>query len=238
MMEIYTISIWDHLVFFLLGIALPVYTIWKGKLDLSDMEFDTSTKLQVYYGNSLILWGGALIVIFIWWIQAKSFASLGFSPPIISTIVIILSSVIVLLYIIDAYRETFIPTRRIQTIKRFKENTPFLPANKNEFFHFCFLAVTAGITEEIIYRGFIVNYLLFVFGNSISGIGLAVLIPAIAFGGLHIYQGKVAVFKIILLAIIFGLIFVFSKSLYIVIVIHVLIDLVGGVLAVGLMREE
>ncbi|MEO0874544.1 MAG: CPBP family intramembrane glutamic endopeptidase [Bacteroidota bacterium] len=60
---------------------------------------------------------------------------------------------------------------------------------------------------------------------------LAILVPALIFGFVHFYQGWQAVIKIGAMAIMFGYIFVQTNSLWLLMVIHALIDLIGGLIA-------
>jgi membrane protease YdiL (CAAX protease family) len=60
---------------------------------------------------------------------------------------------------------------------------------------------------------------------------LAAIVPALLFALAHFYQGYRAMVKIFILSLFFALVFLFSKSLLIVMAVHVLIDLAGGILA-------
>jgi uncharacterized protein len=66
---------------------------------------------------------------------------------------------------------------------------------------------------------------------------MAAAFPAVLFSLAHFYQGYKAMGKIFLLSLLFALIFIFSKSLIIVVIIHFLIDLVGGLLAMKVRRD-
>ncbi len=57
-----------------------------------------------------------------------------------------------------------------------------------------------------------------------------------AFG--HLYQGEKAVMKILLMAILFGWIFLLTNSLLLLILIHFLVDVLGGYLAYSLLKNE
>ena len=107
-----------------------------------------------------------------------------------------------------------------------------IPLNWNEFISYIFLAVSAGICEEVIFRGFLITYLSHYFSGMPYGQILAILIPALVFSVSHLYQGWWAVLKIMILAMLFGFIFVLSESLIAVIIIHILIDIFSGVAGV------
>lgn len=59
----------------------------------------------------------------------------------------------------------------------------------------------------------------------------AVVLPAILFGIVHYYQGWKAMLKIVLMALIFGLIFMWTGNLWWLILLHTLVDLIGGALS-------
>ena len=66
---------------------------------------------------------------------------------------------------------------------------------------------------------------------------LAVTAPAFLFSLAHYYQGWQAVLKIFMLSLILGIIFLSSGSIWIVMIIHFIIDLLGGLVAMRLMKE-
>jgi membrane protease YdiL (CAAX protease family) len=67
---------------------------------------------------------------------------------------------------------------------------------------------------------------------------LSILLPAFVFSVAHFYQGVKAVVKIFILAIIFGYIFIYSGSLLIVMILHLLVDAIGGLLTMKYMKED
>ena len=231
-------SIVDHLFFFIVGIALPMSNLLRSNRSLKDIEFDTATKTQLYYSNGLVIWIGAFIALGLWWYQSRSFIELGFRPPEINGWTIGLTLAFIAWYTFDLYWQTQFAERRKKAIARWKKYTPFMPVNREELQHFNFLAVSAGIGEEIVFRGFFITYLISMLGSWEYGAYLAVIIPALVFAIGHIYQGWRAVFKIFLLAILFGYLFLFSKSLWIVMVLHILLDMISGYVTMRLIQTE
>lgn len=65
--------------------------------------------------------------------------------------------------------------------------------------------------------------------NAITIAG-AIVIPALIFGFIHMYQGKKAVLKIMIGSLFFGSIYYYTRSLLLVILIHTIIDLFTGYL--------
>ena len=97
-----------------------------------------------------------------------------------------------------------------------------IPKNKVEKIWFLFVSLTAGICEEIIWRGCLV-YLL----NSIFPTVNAIVVYAVscmAFGLAHFYQGVFGVVKTGVLAILFVLVYFTTDSIIPGIVLHFFFD--------------
>lgn len=103
------------------------------------------------------------------------------------------------------------------------ESTSFLaPSNKKERNWGLVLSVTAGICEEIIYRGFVIFYLqILPFDLSLP---VVLIISAIIFGIGHIYQGWKGFLVTSLLGFVFARIYVMTDSLLFPIILHIIID--------------
>ncbi|MGE0091115.1 MAG: CPBP family intramembrane glutamic endopeptidase [Bacteroidales bacterium] len=100
-----------------------------------------------------------------------------------------------------------------------------LPVTKQEKKTWILLSFTAGFTEEFLYRGYLFFAIALIFGFSHP----AILIPAstLLFAAGHIYQGKEAI-KPTFAGLLLALLFYFTGSLYIVIFLHFLQDMIAG----------
>jgi len=100
-----------------------------------------------------------------------------------------------------------------------------LPRSGVEFAPYCALAVTAGICEEFLYRGFAMA--------SLARVGVpawaVVLITSILFGLAHAYQGRGGVVGTGILGLIFAISRLVFSSLLPVIVWHAVVDITAGV---------
>jgi len=126
---------------------------------------------------------------------------------------------------------------REKTLEKRNTSLSFVPSDRNELLHFAFLALAAGIGEEIIFRGYLIHYLLFWTGHSALGIAYACVISSALFAFLHGYQGWSSAIKIFFISMLFAAIFVYTQSLLIVILIHAAIDLISGWLGIKLMKK-
>lgn len=99
----------------------------------------------------------------------------------------------------------------------------FLPITRQEKKTWVYVALTAGITEEIVYRG----YLFFALGFLFPSLSIfhILLISTFLFGIGHIYQGK-EVIKPTILGLLFGFSYIIFDSIIPIIVLHIVQDLV------------
>ena len=99
----------------------------------------------------------------------------------------------------------------------------FFPATWTERRWWVFVAITAGICEEIIFRGFLLRYL-HVLPWTLN-LTLALLISSVIFGFHHLYQGAGGVAGTAIVGVLFGLLFLLTGSLLLPIIFHGVIDL-------------
>jgi len=109
----------------------------------------------------------------------------------------------------------------------------FVPVGSTEVAAFALVALTAGICEEILYRGWLVTFLGAFFGS----IWIGVVVAAVLFGLGHAYQGWKGIMATGILGVLFGAIFVGVKSLVPGQALHAAIDIVNGVLAGGIVKR-
>jgi len=99
----------------------------------------------------------------------------------------------------------------------------FLPATAEEIRWFTFLCISAGICEEVLFRGFLMQYLHH--APLYLGWTLALIVSSICFGWNHLYQGASGVFSTALAGFAFGLLFLLTGNLVLPMVMHVVVDL-------------
>jgi len=108
---------------------------------------------------------------------------------------------------------------------------PFAPRSGAERYHFWSVAITAGICEEILYRGFLFSFL-----RAWIGIIAAIVISSIVFGWAHIYLGYRHAPRTVLVGLFLAVVVVLTKSLWPAILIHAAIDFSSGELGFAINR--
>lgn len=100
-----------------------------------------------------------------------------------------------------------------------------LPRNAREFFVYASLAVTAGICEEFLYRGFVMAVL----ARAGFALWTVVLLSSMFFGLAHVYQGRAGFVSTLFVGVVFALARIACDSLIPVMVWHTGVNLVAGV---------
>lgn len=222
------INWFDHIFVILVGIVIPAMSLISGSMS-DDKSYQLPPKKHLYFTNGLVLIIGALLVLSSWNIGKKPWEVLGFVLPVINPIVIWSTAVLVFLYLGDS----FLSLRSVKKNQEdFQQMSHIVPLNWKEYLPYVFLAFSAGICEEIIYRGFLIPYISYYLPVWEFSFLIAIIIPGIIFAVSHYYQGTWSVVKIFFISILFGLIFFHSGSLLIVVIIHILIDLISGIMGV------
>lgn len=99
-----------------------------------------------------------------------------------------------------------------------------LPRTARERLGFLGLSITAGICEEVVFRGF----LIFALARVIDSATVAALIAAAIFGLVHAYQGFAGSVRAALLGALLSLPVLISGSIVPAIIAHAAIDVIGG----------
>jgi membrane protease YdiL (CAAX protease family) len=108
---------------------------------------------------------------------------------------------------------------------------PLLPADDREQRIFRVLAITAGVCEELLFRGYLIWYL-----AAATGRWPAMLLGTLVFGAAHLYQGRTGAIKSAVVGLVLGALYLGTGSLVWPMVLHAAIDLQGGAVGQALRR--
>ena len=223
---------------FIYCVLLPWQAI-RQELKKKDLVVYTSQqKVKVYFSFCFSFFVMALAIILLWLAFRRPLAAMGFTLTIKGDLWVWSLLAFIVLYSIDGIINVSTPERIAAGRIEWQKRTPFMPTGGKEFPAYLVMCLCAGVFEEIIYRGYLVTYFEYLFKGSDYREILAIVLPAIPFTVAHFYHGAKNMVKIFVLSVLFGLIFIQSGSLVIVMILHFLTNVVGGVISVRYMRER
>lgn len=216
---------------------------WSGALALREarqatpVELTTAQKHSIYRSGSAVLWILAAGTVIWWAFAGRSWASLGLGPTRWTWPAACAALGFIVCLAADTARQAA-PSRIDGTRQRWRMETPFMPVSAREFRGYAVLALSAGVGEEIAYRGFMIAVLHAWLGPGWEGAALAVGLPALFFGAAHAYQGRRGVVGGSGWALAWGFVVMETGSVLPAIVFHALWDLSMGYLGLRLMRPS
>ena len=100
------------------------------------------------------------------------------------------------------------------------------PRSRREFIVFLLVAITAGVWEELLYRGFLLWFLV-----PYVGLIAALVLSSLIFGVGHVYQGWRGIPRTAAIGLIFAIAYAWSGSLWWVMLAHTILDIYGGIIS-------
>ena len=228
----------DHILAFVFCIAIPFYGAIQKRKGFHAISFNSEQKKRIYIAGSLSLFIMAAAVMVVWLLFQRPLAEIGLTQPRNFQSWWWMPIAFALVYLLDTTVTLSSKKGIDKTVDDWKKRTPFLPTKNNELPEYFLLCFSAGVFEEIVYRGYLVNYCWYLFEGSNYQQVLAIFLPAFAFSIAHFYQGGKAVLKIFVLAVFFGYLYIYSGSLLMVMILHFLVDAIGGLLTIKYMKED
>ena len=226
----------DHVLAFILCVGIPLNAGQNARA-LSNIVFSSEQKKKIYISGSFSLFIMGAVVMIVWLSFQRPLPEIGLTQPTNFQSWWWMAIVFALIYLLDTVLTLSSKKAIDKAADEWKKRTPFLPTKKSELPEYFLMCFSAGVFEEIVYRGYLVNYCWYLFDGSSYQRSLSVIVPAIVFSISHFYQGTKAVIKIFVLALLFGYIFIYSGSLLIVMILHFLVDAAGGLLTIKYMKE-
>ena len=220
----------DHLLAFTLVVIGPLVT---GTIGLRRFREASPQELPRVRGDAYRIamttqWLRVLATGLIWWLTRRPLADLGLEPHFGAGFIGVTVGLVVIVGVMIRQRGPALDDpESLAEIRARLENVEFLlPHTRLEFKRFAWVAVTAGLCEELLYRGYLIWY----FSHALPW-WAAGLVSALAFGMGHAYQGTRGVAVTTLLGAFLAAVYFLSGSLFVPMVIHALMDLHTGDMA-------
>jgi membrane protease YdiL (CAAX protease family) len=172
-----------------------------------------------------------------WWLaQGRSAASLGLVPQLGWGFAGIMMGVVVMSFALLAQRRAIAasPDIRARLRIRLAGVAAILPSRREDWPGFASLAITAGLCEELLFRGFVTWWL----SHFMPAWWMIVLAQGVLFGLAHAYQGPRGVFSTGAVGVFMGGVAWVSGSLWASMILHALIDLQAGDTAITVYEAD
>jgi membrane protease YdiL (CAAX protease family) len=218
---------WDVLlIFFVLGLVVP----WRGRKRLQQLlakpRVEPRERVSLYFSTIAFQWIAAAVAAWRAWAHGYTATQLGLAIPgrfKLFAITACGAIAMVALQWLNLRRMGRSTSPLRGPVQALAER--ILPQSPTELIPFLALALTAGICEEFLYRGFAMAAV----GRTAVPSAVVILLSSVLFGLAHLYQGRAGFFSTTVLGILFGISRTVLNSLLPVIVWHVGVDVVAGI---------
>jgi len=228
-------SAFDHILFVAICLASPLIDwLWLyPRLRRASAAGVAGARVRGYLLTILTAWGLTACVVALWLAFGRPFdyLRLGIGIPARTGIGLALA----ITYIVFAGMQRRTALRRPDIAdsvrKQLGRADALMPHTAREYRLFQMVAITAGICEEVLYRGFVIWYLAIW-----TALIPAALLSSILFGFAHIYIGLPHVLRTTIVGAVFAILVLGTGSLWPAIFLHAAIDLFSGDLAYRLLH--
>ena len=220
----------DHGLVFIIAIVYPIAGFVGFRRLLRRVAAGESINRSQLYRNTIIgHWTLLLMCMAMWAEAARPWTALGFNLQLnlwfaLAAALTVLGIAALLMQLRQVKNAT---QEEINGLKeRFGKLSIILPQNGNELARFYGLSITAGIVEEILWRGFLIWYL-----GQFMPLWVAALVSVVGFGLAHAYQGVAHLPQITLVGAAFAGLYLLTGSIWLPIILHAAVDILQGRLA-------
>jgi len=216
-----------HIFVLVFTVLVPIGGIIGYQRLLRRLQAGIAADRPALYRNTLFShWALFGIGAGLWWLSGRPLSVVGvrFAVDAAFIVGLILVILAIAMLIVQIARVRKAPQSRIDRYRQqFELLEPIIPTTRPELEIFNLVAVTAGITEEFLWRGFLMWYL-----TQFMPVWLAAVAGIVAFGLAHAYQGWKKVPQIVLVGGAFMVLYLTTGSLLLPIVLHIAVDLLQG----------
>jgi uncharacterized protein len=210
------------------GLVVMAFLLW-GLYIVSCLKSVSAEGLpalrnRAYRGTMALQWSLVAAVCIFWDVQKRQWSDLGLIPRFSVRFWIFAAILGVSLYPLGRLRSRLLAKPetldKLQHISEGKGPGRLFPKSNAELVRFYCMSVSSSVTEELLFRGFLIWY----FHNWFA-LWVSALFSALAFGLGHLYQGWNGAMQAGILGGIFGCLYLWTGSLLAPILVHLLINL-------------
>jgi hypothetical protein len=220
-------NLFDHALFVVLAVLFPLRagTFGFRRIQLASPEARPRVRLAVYRQALVIQWTLALAALGLWVAGRREWAGIGLVPVFGWGLGGVVAGMIVMAFaVLRQRRQALGDDEALERLRfRMRRLELMLPHSREELAFFFKLSITAGVCEELLYRGYLIWYL-----THWLSIGPAAALASLVFGIGHVYQGWRGVITTGLVGAFFAATYIITGSLYAGMVMHALMDAHSG----------
>ena len=183
-------TLFDHLIVFIFVIVYPAYDYFYSTPKFKKNALKNIPKIRIHEFQKGIawIWILSILTLAVWLYNERSLVNLGLDISILWSVwlglILLIMGLIYILYIYKTIKKDTAQRSNIKTKMNATEASIYLHQTKDDFMWFIPVAISAGICEELLFRGFLMWYI-----NEFSSIILAIILSSILFGLAHSFQG-------------------------------------------------
>lgn len=219
-------TVFDHLFFALLLVVPVIEWKWSWPRYMARLAADPQNERRAYYRRLLIgEWIPTIALLILWMFLHRPWSALRLAGDTPLHLGLGFAYVVALIILLVFQRRALLgrPDRRARVRKALAYGVALMPHTLPERKLFWAVSATAGICEEIFFRGFLTWYFL-----GWVGPVSAVILASVLFGIGHVYLGIAQVPKTAIIGLILALVVSLTGSLWPAILLHAAVDWNSG----------
>lgn len=227
----------DHVFILLLFVLQPILSAFEYRSIIALTKAGQPVDRVRFYRQTMLMeWTFLVLLIAAWYDFRRPLSELGFVTSgglwfWIGTAACI-AFVGYLVYAWQSVKKAS-AAEKAEHAESFGNLVNFIPHTRRELRNFYAVSVTAGIVEEIVYRGFVFWYL-----GQYMPLWAVIAVSSIAFGLGHSYQGPGGALKAGLVGVAFGILYIATGTIWVPIIAHALLDALQGAATYEVLRKD
>lgn len=227
----------DHIFVLLLFVVQPIQGAISYRRYVARIKAgEPANRARAYLETVALEWAALAVLGIAWYLLGRPVADLGFVPAggngfwIGAAVLVLVTG-----YLVYAWRQSFAmtPEQKDKQTASLGDLVYLLPQSDRDFRGFVGVSITAGIVEEILYRGFVFWYL-----AHFMPIWAVIVVSSVAFGLAHSYQGVGGMIRVAMIGLAFGAFYVLTGSIWLAMLAHAVFDILQGAMLVEILRKD
>ncbi len=233
-----TVHFIDHIIVVLIVLVLPIIDFFYIRERAAKIRAgQTELRMKLYRDIISEEWIGTIVIVALWFLLGRSAGELGLIPQ--SGTVPVVGYGLTVLALVVMYLQARAVFKSEENRAAFRKQIGWLsfltPHTDAEARRFDLVSLTAGVCEEIVFRGFLTAYFMALLGLPFWG---AAILSSIGFGLAHMYQGPRGILKTGTVGGMLALLYGSTGSLWAPILVHTAMDLAAGRMSHAAFRDR